>query len=56
MSKYYRNTFPNFLAFLAGDFETGQPHHDINSQNLEWSVHIDIKSISLTFSRLFGEF
>ena len=27
--------FPNFLAIRAGDCLTGQPNHDINSQNLE---------------------
>ena len=35
MSKYYRNTFPDFFAFLAGDCETGQTHHDPDSENME---------------------
>ena len=35
MSKNYKNMFPDFPIFFAGDCETGQPHHDIGSQNLE---------------------
>ena len=43
--KYNGNTFPDFLALLVGNCETQQPRHDINSQNLKWSLHIDINSI-----------
>ena len=56
MSKCHRNTLPNFLAFLVNDWKTEQPHHGIDSHNLEWGLHIDIYSIFLDFSWLFGEF
>ena len=36
---------PYFLVFFVGDCETEQPHHGIDSQNLEWGFHIDIYSI-----------
>ena len=36
MSKYYRNMFPNFLAFLSCNWETGQPNHDIGTRCSYW--------------------
>ena len=44
-TKYHGNTFPIFLAFLVANCETGQPYHDMDSQNLKWGLHIDIISI-----------
>ena len=40
--------FPYFLAFLVGNCET-EPHHDIDSKNLEWGFHIDMNSIFADF-------
>ena len=36
--------------------ETDQPHHDTDSQNLEWGLHIDIKCMFPDFSWLFDDF
>ena len=55
MSNTIEICFPIFLYFLLAT-ETEQPHHDIESQNLEWGFNTDINSIFLTFSWLFGEF
>ena len=44
MSKNYKYV-SWFLIFLSGNYETGQLHHDTDSQNVEWGLHTDINSI-----------
>ena len=35
MSRDYGNIFTDFIALLAGDCKTEQPHHNTDSKNLE---------------------
>ena len=52
MSKLWKY-FPDFVAFLVGNYETEQSHHDIDSKHLKWGLHIDINSI---FCGIFPDF
>ena len=56
MFKYSRNMSPHFLAFLVSGCNTEQWHHDIDSQNVEWGLHVDINSFFPDFFLTFDQF